>query len=303
MSLAWMGSTLLPLFVLFSDARHGRRLGRAVGADRDRVLHARSAPCSRASISPSLVDLVERIRTGAFDYVLLKPVDAQVDDVGVAPGAVEGARSARRDRARRSTRSPARRRAGAGRRRARARAVRRRRRRDVRAVDRDVCGRVVLGRAARQPHVPARRGVRHRALAGPGVPRRVAVRVHVRHAARADDDVPRDGAARPARRARPRSRRVGGALAMLVLSRAAVARGDSQLHERVAAERLQRLEERGQVGDLLVVELRRLGHAVDRAAVAQQRFERRGAAVVDSTARSPRGRSGSACRSRAACCR
>ena len=29
-------------------------------------------------ISPSLVDLVEQIRSGAFDYVLLKPVDAQV---------------------------------------------------------------------------------------------------------------------------------------------------------------------------------------------------------------------------------
>jgi ABC-2 type transport system permease protein len=28
-------------------------------------------------ISPSLVDLVERIRSGSFDYVLLKPVDAQ----------------------------------------------------------------------------------------------------------------------------------------------------------------------------------------------------------------------------------
>ena len=28
-------------------------------------------------VSPSLVDLVERIRSGAFDYVLLKPVDAQ----------------------------------------------------------------------------------------------------------------------------------------------------------------------------------------------------------------------------------
>jgi ABC-2 type transport system permease protein len=28
-------------------------------------------------ISPSLVDLVERIRNGSFDYVLLKPVDAQ----------------------------------------------------------------------------------------------------------------------------------------------------------------------------------------------------------------------------------
>jgi ABC-2 type transport system permease protein len=29
-------------------------------------------------VSPSLVDLVERIRSGSFDYVLLKPIDAQV---------------------------------------------------------------------------------------------------------------------------------------------------------------------------------------------------------------------------------
>jgi ABC-2 type transport system permease protein len=29
-------------------------------------------------VSPSVVDLVERIRSGAFDYVLLKPADAQV---------------------------------------------------------------------------------------------------------------------------------------------------------------------------------------------------------------------------------
>src|SRR5262249_45136799 len=28
-------------------------------------------------ISPSLVDMVERVRSGAFDYILLKPVDAQ----------------------------------------------------------------------------------------------------------------------------------------------------------------------------------------------------------------------------------
>jgi ABC-2 type transport system permease protein len=28
-------------------------------------------------VSPSLIDMVERIRSGAFDYVLLKPVDAQ----------------------------------------------------------------------------------------------------------------------------------------------------------------------------------------------------------------------------------
>src|SRR6185503_14900053 len=30
------------------------------------------------TITPSLTDLVERIRTGSFDYVLLKPVDAQI---------------------------------------------------------------------------------------------------------------------------------------------------------------------------------------------------------------------------------
>ena len=29
-------------------------------------------------VSPSLVDLVERIRSGSFDYVLLKPIDAQM---------------------------------------------------------------------------------------------------------------------------------------------------------------------------------------------------------------------------------
>jgi ABC-2 type transport system permease protein len=29
-------------------------------------------------VSPSIVNLVERIRSGAFDYVLLKPVDAQI---------------------------------------------------------------------------------------------------------------------------------------------------------------------------------------------------------------------------------
>ena len=45
--------------------------------------------------------------------------------------------------------------------------------------------------------LPARRDLRHRALAGPGVPRHVALRVHVHHPGRGDDDVPGDGAARP----------------------------------------------------------------------------------------------------------
>lgn len=77
MSLAWMGVTLLPLIVVFT--------GRATVATWD-------APSAlivigyfmavravlEGLISPSLVDLVEKIRSGSFDYVLLKPVDAQV---------------------------------------------------------------------------------------------------------------------------------------------------------------------------------------------------------------------------------
>ena len=52
-------------------------------------------------VSPSLVDLVERIRNGAFDYVLLKPVDAQamVSASRYEPWKI--VRPARRDRARR----------------------------------------------------------------------------------------------------------------------------------------------------------------------------------------------------------
>ena len=76
MALAWMAMTLLPLFVLYQ--------GRATVAGWD-------APSAmivigyfmavravlEGVVSPSFVDLVERIRSGAFDYVLLKPVDAQ----------------------------------------------------------------------------------------------------------------------------------------------------------------------------------------------------------------------------------
>ncbi len=74
-------------------------------------------------------------------------------------------------------------------------------RRDVLAVDR-VRGGFVLGRPARQPDVPARRDLRYRALAGAGVPGRVAAGVHVRDPGRGDDHVPGDGAARTARRRR-----------------------------------------------------------------------------------------------------
>jgi len=76
MAIAWMALTLLPLVVLYQ--------GRATVAGWD-------APSAlivigyfmavravlEGVVSPSFVDLVERIRSGAFDYVLLKPVDAQ----------------------------------------------------------------------------------------------------------------------------------------------------------------------------------------------------------------------------------
>jgi ABC-2 type transport system permease protein len=77
MTIAWLGLTLLPLLVLF--------------ASRDKVAGDWDAPSAliviayftavravlEGVVSPSIVDLVERIRSGAFDYVLLKPVDAQ----------------------------------------------------------------------------------------------------------------------------------------------------------------------------------------------------------------------------------
>jgi ABC-2 type transport system permease protein len=76
MSLAWTALTLLPLLVLFD--------GRGAVADWDRpsalsvmaYFMAVRAVLDGTS-TPSLADLVEKIRSGAFDYVLLKPIDAQ----------------------------------------------------------------------------------------------------------------------------------------------------------------------------------------------------------------------------------
>ncbi|HEY0480900.1 MAG TPA: ABC-2 family transporter protein [Kofleriaceae bacterium] len=76
MSLLWTALALLPLIVVFGQ--------------RDQ-LAGWSAPAAlilmayflavravmEGMISPSLVDLVEKIRSGSFDYVLLKPIDAQ----------------------------------------------------------------------------------------------------------------------------------------------------------------------------------------------------------------------------------
>ena len=76
MTMVQAGLTLLPLVVLYS----GR--DQVAGWDATSALvvmgyfmgvHA----VLEGIISPSLVELVTQIRTGAFDYVLLKPVDAQ----------------------------------------------------------------------------------------------------------------------------------------------------------------------------------------------------------------------------------
>ena len=76
MAVAWMALTLLPLLVLF-DGRD-----KVVGWDAPSALIVIAffmalRAILEGMISPSIVDLVERIRSGAFDYVLLKPVDAQ----------------------------------------------------------------------------------------------------------------------------------------------------------------------------------------------------------------------------------
>jgi len=77
LSAAWTVINLVPLMVVFRA-----RDEIAPGWDRPSALivmayfsgvHA----VIEGTISPSMQDLVEKIRSGAFDYVLLKPVDAQ----------------------------------------------------------------------------------------------------------------------------------------------------------------------------------------------------------------------------------
>jgi len=76
LAIAWLALTALPLLVLFD--------GRSSVAGWDESSALIVIACFMALrailegvISPSLTDMVERIRSGAFDYVLLKPVDAQ----------------------------------------------------------------------------------------------------------------------------------------------------------------------------------------------------------------------------------
>jgi ABC-2 type transport system permease protein len=76
LSLAWLAIALLPLIVVF-----GERL-EVAGWDRPSAMVVMAyfmavKAIMEGMISPSLISLVEKIRSGAFDYVLLKPVDAQ----------------------------------------------------------------------------------------------------------------------------------------------------------------------------------------------------------------------------------
>jgi ABC-2 type transport system permease protein len=76
-SIAWLALALLPLIVLF-DKRES-----VAGWSRSDALIVMAyfmgvKAVLEGVVSPSLVDLVERIRSGAFDYALLKPIDAQV---------------------------------------------------------------------------------------------------------------------------------------------------------------------------------------------------------------------------------
>ncbi len=77
MAAAWMALTLLPIIVLY-----GAR-DTVAGWDAPSALIVIGyfmlvRAILEGVVSPSLVELVERIRSGAFDYTLLKPVDAQI---------------------------------------------------------------------------------------------------------------------------------------------------------------------------------------------------------------------------------
>ncbi|MBI4952136.1 MAG: ABC-2 family transporter protein [Myxococcales bacterium] len=77
MSAAWMAVALLPLFVLYGER------DTVAGWDAPSALVVLAyfmgvRAVIEGVVNPSLVELVDRIRTGAFDYVLLKPVDAQL---------------------------------------------------------------------------------------------------------------------------------------------------------------------------------------------------------------------------------
>ena len=76
MSIYWVAWNLMPLLVLYGDR------DTVAGWDRPSALVVIAwfvivRGVLEGAINPSLVDVVERIRSGSFDYVLLKPADAQ----------------------------------------------------------------------------------------------------------------------------------------------------------------------------------------------------------------------------------
>jgi ABC-2 type transport system permease protein len=76
MSLYWLGWNLLPLLILYAD----RTAVAGWTANEALIVMAWFIVLRgllEGLVNPSLVDIVERIRTGSFDYVLLKPADAQ----------------------------------------------------------------------------------------------------------------------------------------------------------------------------------------------------------------------------------
>ena len=76
MTVVWMALTLLPLIVLF-DGRTSVAGWDAPSAMVVIAYFMAIRAILEGVVSPSLVSLVEKIRSGSFDYVLLKPVDAQ----------------------------------------------------------------------------------------------------------------------------------------------------------------------------------------------------------------------------------
>jgi ABC-2 type transport system permease protein len=76
MSLYWLGWNLLPLLILYDERAQVAGWGRSEAL----VVIAWFVLLRgvlEGAINPSLVAVVERLRTGSFDYVLLKPADGQ----------------------------------------------------------------------------------------------------------------------------------------------------------------------------------------------------------------------------------
>jgi len=76
MTLAWLGLALVPLLILYDDRASvaGWGFGPALVV---MSLFTIMRGILEGAINPSLLAVVERIRTGSFDYTLLKPADAQ----------------------------------------------------------------------------------------------------------------------------------------------------------------------------------------------------------------------------------